>query len=379
MVYTSKVIAQLSVRKTANEPNMNLTSVIKKTFLELVALDAPSGKEEQVATYIMRRLKTLGLTPFKDPKGNVLCEVPGTGEMLLLNAHMDRVLPGVGIKPVIDGDTIRTDHTTNLGADDAAGIAIILEAVEYIIKNNLPHPPLLLVFTVEEEKGLIGASATDLSCYPVTYGITLDNAERGGVVIRRGISYVTVDITVTGKSVHPGKNITDGINVLDVFQDIHLITGVIDNNQTRINWGWIEMGTIRNAIPEKLVILGELRSFVPKEQLEQNINLMKQAVEQAAEKHKAKAEVVVTFKALAYEIDEDNALLQKYKTILKKKKKEVILAETYIASDANVFNERGIPTFVISTGVQDEHTNDENITISDMKDITQNLIELLAS
>ena len=64
---------------------------------------------------------------------------------LLLNAHMDRVPPGLGCEPVIRDERMYSDGATNLGADDSAGIAIILLTVEKLLEGNLPHEPHLTI------------------------------------------------------------------------------------------------------------------------------------------------------------------------------------------------------------------------------------------
>src|SRR5438105_1194024 len=96
-----------------------------QTFLDLVAIDSPSGEEEKVAQEIGRRLAAQGLTVKRDAHGNLIAALAGQGAPFLLSAHMDTVEPGRGIKPVIDGDTIRTDGSTILGGDPKAGVSEI--------------------------------------------------------------------------------------------------------------------------------------------------------------------------------------------------------------------------------------------------------------
>lgn len=140
---------------------------IRSTFIELTAIDAPSKNEGKISVYVVGRLKKLGLDVNKDKKGNIMGFLSGKGEPLLINAHLDRVLPGKGHKSIIEGDIVRSDGTTNLGSDDTAGVTIILEALSEMQKKKIAHPPLVIAFTVEEEIGLWGAKALDLSRYGV--------------------------------------------------------------------------------------------------------------------------------------------------------------------------------------------------------------------
>src|SRR5215210_8068720 len=105
-----------------------------RTFLELVAIDSPSGEEDAIAVELEQRLRALGLEVAQDAAGNVLARRGGAGEPLLLSAHMDTVEPGRGIIPVWDGpDIIRSDGTTILGADNKAGCAVIFEVIRSVM------------------------------------------------------------------------------------------------------------------------------------------------------------------------------------------------------------------------------------------------------
>src|SRR5215467_8284272 len=97
------------------------------TLIELVGLPSTPGHEEHVRSYLEQRLAALGLTTHIDGAGNLIATLPGAGKPLLLNAHMDRVPPGLGHRPILRDGVLYSDGTTNLGADDTAGIAIILE------------------------------------------------------------------------------------------------------------------------------------------------------------------------------------------------------------------------------------------------------------
>ncbi len=101
---------------------------------------------------------------------------------LLLNAHMDTVEPGRGVKAVLENGTFTSDGTTILGADDKSAIAILLETLNILRENDLRYGPLELVFTVCEEIGLQGAKHLDLSAVTATYGFALDATDTEGIV-----------------------------------------------------------------------------------------------------------------------------------------------------------------------------------------------------
>ena len=86
------------------------------SFFDLVRIDSPSDEEEEMAQHLMPRLRNLGFQVDRDAHGNVIASEEGSNP-LLLSAHMDTVDPGRGIKPMVDGDTLRSDGIVTVGLD----------------------------------------------------------------------------------------------------------------------------------------------------------------------------------------------------------------------------------------------------------------------
>jgi putative aminopeptidase FrvX len=93
------------------------------------------------------------------------------------------------------------------------GGVIILEVLKRVIEQKLPHLPLIIVFTVQEEAGLCGANGFDGSTWHVTDGIVFDNAFEAGVVISQGAAYEAFDIKISGRTGHPSKDLSHTVNV----------------------------------------------------------------------------------------------------------------------------------------------------------------------
>src|SRR5688572_6275652 len=119
-----------------------------ETFLDLVRIDNPSGAEAAIAGHIRGLLEGLGLIVEQDGIHNLLARVPGEGEPLLLNAHMDSVAPCQGVRPVVADGVVRSSGDTVLGADDLAGVAAILEGVRATLERGRPHRAAEVLFTV---------------------------------------------------------------------------------------------------------------------------------------------------------------------------------------------------------------------------------------
>jgi tripeptide aminopeptidase len=175
---------------------------------------------------------------------------------------MDRVPPGRGHVPVVSRGIMRSDGTTNLGADDAAGLTIVLLAVEELRRRAVSHRPLVLLFTVGEEVGMLGASAFDPAPWGVSEGIVFDNAGAPGAVVMRGASYIAFDAVLRGRSGHPGKDMAGTASAVEMLRRLPLPLGSLDGDTTRISIGTVSGGVARNAIPAEVRVAGEVRTLI---------------------------------------------------------------------------------------------------------------------
>src|SRR5579863_5585881 len=168
---------------------------LKNLFLELVQIDSLSRREHDVALRIQREAERAGAVcrydnageKVRGNSGNLIARIAGnvTGAPpFLLAAHMDTVAPGEGVKPIVEGDVIRTDGTTVLGGDDKSGCAVICEVLHRLREAGMPHGPIEAVFTICEEIGLQGARNLDLSQIAAKEGLVYDSDAPGHLVIR---------------------------------------------------------------------------------------------------------------------------------------------------------------------------------------------------
>ena len=140
---------------------------LKDEFLDLVCISSLSRREGAIARRLEVILKGMGATVETDDAGervggetgNLLARFPGTApEALpfLLSSHMDTVGPAAAIRPLVEGDVVRTDGTSVLGGDDKAGIVAIFEAIRVLRERGIPHGDIEVVLTICEESGLAG-------------------------------------------------------------------------------------------------------------------------------------------------------------------------------------------------------------------------------
>lgn len=147
----------------------------------LLSINGASGQEEHVRTFIVNELEPLMDSVTVDSYGNVCAEKYfGRGSVVLLNAHMDTVLPFEPGRVIVKEGDVWSSSAGILGADDRAGMAAVLAATKTVCRNRDFCGTLKVIFTVEEEIGLCGAKQ-------VSEAFT-HNVDMAFVVDRRGNS-----------------------------------------------------------------------------------------------------------------------------------------------------------------------------------------------
>ena len=142
----------------------------------------------------------------------------------------DVTLPGTGMVMTVEkfpfladmkGETlITTDGTTLLGADDKAGIAEIMTAVETVVAENRPHGKLCIAFTPDEEIGE-GADLFDLPGFGADFAYTVDGDDAGGIEYEN-FNAAAATVVIRGLSVHPGSAKDKMINASNLAMEFHM-------------------------------------------------------------------------------------------------------------------------------------------------------------
>ena len=361
-----------------------LEARITNTLTELAGIPSVSGSEGRVRDYLLERLDRFGLTSIVDDAGNLIARVPGVPTArkseppILLNAHMDRVPPGAARAPVVSGGIMRSDGTTNLGADDSAGIAIILHTIEDLHYSALTHPPLLLLFTTGEEVGLTGAKAFDPAPWGVRDGIVFDNAGEPGVVVQRAATYIAFDVTLHGSGGHPGKTLEGAASAIEMFHRAQYPAGSLDSDTTRVSIGRIEGGTARNAIPREVRIQGEARTLLEGAERDILLASIARAFTESAQSLGGSADVTFDPHCDSYSVDPDEPLLRAYAAVLERHGEPLRTMTTFIGSDASALR-RFARVFTISTGAMDEHTTTEWIALAPLAHLVKIAVDLLST
>lgn len=239
---------------------------VVERFLKYVAFDTtadpknsncPSSEGQRVfANYLVEELKGLGLTDANvDENSYVMATLKGNtegvdtigfishldtapdvtgkdvkarivenydGKDIVLNEELNivtKVSDYPEIAKFVGEDLIVTDGTTLLGADDKAGIAEIVTAIEYLVSNpEIKHGDIKIGFTPDEEIGR-GANLFDVEKFGAKYAYTIDGGIEGELQYEN-FNAAGATITIQGRNVHPGASKNKMINALHIAAEI---------------------------------------------------------------------------------------------------------------------------------------------------------------
>ena len=369
---------------------------IKNLLLELVQIDSVSREERDVAERLKQLCEELGAEVFIDDagskvggnSGNVIARFPGTlpsAEPIMMSAHMDTVVPGKGVKPIVEGDRIRTDGTTVLGGDDKSGCSVIIEVIRCLQEQAIPHAPIDAVFSICEEVGLLGAKHLDLSKVRAKYGIVFDSDDPG-FLFTRGPSANHFDFQIHGLESHAGVAPEQGISAIRIAAEAisQMKLGRIDE-ETTANIGVIRGGEATNIITNLVTLRGEARSLDDGKLEAQTAHIVK-CLEDAAAKHevtvdgvttKARVESLVTREYHAMDVSDDSRVVQLVKGAAARMGLKVETMASGGGCDANIFNKRGIECANLGTGMRAIHTVKEWLDVKDMYASAEMTLEIM--
>jgi tripeptide aminopeptidase len=202
-------------------------AVAEDHLMRFLSVEGVTGREAQIAAAVSEALQKAGVPssairfdevnkriPVPTETGNLIVDLPGTrpGPRLLFSTHLDTVPLCAGAKPRREGDRIVSDGTTALGGDNRTGCAILVVLAETLLKHNLPHPPITLLFTVREESGLHGARELD----PGDLGgavmcINVDGQDPSDLIVG-AVGQENWEAEIKGKASHAGVAPERGIS-----------------------------------------------------------------------------------------------------------------------------------------------------------------------
>jgi len=369
---------------------------LKNLLIQLIKIDSLSRKERNVALRLQREMESLGAEVWIDDAGekvggdtgNLIAHFRGTAPgtpPLLLSAHMDTVVPGEGIVPVLDGDILRTDGRTVLGGDDKSGVAIICEVLRVVKENQIRCSDIDVVFTICEEAGLIGAKCLDVNRLRARTGLVLDS-DSVGFLFTKAPAANRMEFRVRGLEAHAGVCPEKGISAIKVAAEgiARMRLGRIDH-ETTANIGVIEGGMAVNIVPNSVVVRGEARSH-SEEKLERQTQHMLECLKEAAAGHllevegkhfQAHVEAQIDRDYDRMHVPDDSAIVRLVQAAAKNLRVDLKTLATGGGCDANVLNRKGLEVANLSTGMREIHTVNEWLDLKDLYLSAEMVLEIV--
>jgi len=301
----------------------------------------------------------------------------------------DIVLPGDESRVILTSETkgmaelkgktlITADGTTLLGADDKAGIAVIMHATGHLMANpDIKHGPIRIVFTCDEEVGR-GCDKVDIKKIDATCAYTLDG-EAEASLENETFSADLATVTITGKNIHPGFAKGVMINAIR-------LAGLF---LTRMPWqrlspetesdrdGFLHPYVIEGGVPEtKIRIL--LRSFVADELKDQAKVLKTVAASILAEHPGAKIDIKVKkqYRNMIEHLTKEPRAVDLAAKAIHNAGLEPNFQSIRGGTDGSRLSEMGLPTPNLSVGMHNFHSPLEFACLEQMESAVKVLIEL---
>ena len=387
---------------------------VLERFLKYVTFDTtadpknsncPSSEGQRVfAKYIVEELKALGLEDANvDENSYVMATLKGNVEgvpTVGFISHLDTApdVTGKNVKPRIvknyDGkdivlneelnvvtspkdypemetligeDVIVTDGTTLLGADDKAGIAEIVTAIEYLVNHpEIKHGDIKIGFTPDEEVGR-GANLFDVEKFGAKYAYTMD----GGIVGElqyENFNAAAATITIQGRNVHPGSAKNKLVNALHIAAEISEMFPANERPETTEGYeGFYHLNDI-NGNEEKASMVYIIRDH-DKNKFEERKSFMREVVEKVNEKYNGR--ITLDLNDQYYNMKEKVEPVKFVVDIVDEAMKETGITPIIVpirgGTDGARLSFMGLPCPNIFTGGLNFHSKNECIPVSAME------------
>ncbi len=345
-------------------------------FKKLVSIPSPSGKEDEIRSYLISEFSRLGYKNRQDDVGNIMFFQNEEGKKLVFSSHMDTVALATSPNVLEDDEYIYTDETTALGADDKAGIAAILYFASRYEGDNVSF-----LFFVSEETGLYGSSHMDKKALfgkMLVQGVyVIDSRGPVGQVINETVGKTRLTISFKGKSAHAGFKPEDGINAICMASAFisSVKTGRIGAWATSNIGSFIAEGST-NVVPDKAVLIMEVRSISDDERFKL-VNSYKRDAQKVASSWQGKVEFFEEDLYSAYKIQPGSALIRRAENATKTLGIQFSERPNTGGSDANNLIKNSIPALVLATGYENAHSVKEKIKKSELELLPNFILSLV--
>lgn len=337
----------------------------------------PSNTDKDIPTFgFVAHMDTAPAFSGKDIKPKF---VDYKGGDIVLNEEKNIILSPNDFKELDSyiGETlITTDGTTLLGADDKAGIAEILTAMEYLMDNpEIKHGKIRIGFTPDEEIGR-GANLFDVEKFGAEFAYTIDGG-RLGEVEYENFNAASAKLKITGRSVHPGTAKDQLVNALQIGMELHNLLPV--NQRPEFTEGYegfymlCEMsGDISNAKLDYIIRDHDMEKFLEKKEF------ITHAVELLNKKYNNVIELELTdsYYNMKEKIEEKMEVFDIARDSMIELGIEPVIKPVRGGTDGARLSYMGLPCPNIFTGGHNFHGQYEYIPVSSMERAVEVIVKI---
>jgi len=404
----------------------NYAFTVAERFIRYARIDTQSDpqsrsnpsteKQKDLGRLLVEELQTAGLTDAQlDEFGYVYATIPANTEkkvpVLCFCAHMDTApdCSGRGVNPVVhhqyDGtdvvlpddpsqvirisehpyllarkgdDIITAGGTTLLGADDKAGVAVIMDMVQFLVSNpGLKHGRIRILFTPDEEIGR-GVDRADLTQLGADVAYTLDAGERG-TIEDETFSADAMSITFHGISAHPGyakDKLVNAIKVAAHFVD-SLPKDEWSPETTEGRYGFVHPVRV-SGIAERTTVEFIIRDFITPRLAAYEEHLREKVADTLAVFPGATADITVTeqYRNMKEVLDLHPEITQYAMEAIGRAGMEVRKSSARGGTDGSRLSFMGLPCPNLFTGEMAFHGKHEYVSVQDMQKAVETIVHL---
>lgn len=396
-------------------------------FMRYVQIDTQSDplsnshptteKQKDLSKILAEELKAIGLKDaHMDEWGYVYATIPSNTDkqvpVICFCSHVDTApdASGTGVKPImhknyqgrdivlpddenivlrksdisyldklIGHDLITASGTTLLGSDDKAGVAIIMDAANYLVHHaEVKHGTIKILFTPDEEVGK-GTDKVDIKKLEADFAYTLDGGERGSLEDET-FSADAVQIIIHGVITHPGHGKGKLINALKIAGEIlaQLPKNKLSPETTEGKEGFLHPIRV-DGIAEKCTIDFLIRDFITSG-LQTKEAMLKSVVEQAVKNYHGASfdfKVMEQYRNMKEVLDQYPQIVQYAKEAINRAGLEVVMESIRGGTDGSRLSFMGLPCPNLFTGMHAIHSKKEFISVQDMNKAVETIVHLV--
>ncbi|WP_315169599.1 peptidase T [Metaclostridioides mangenotii] len=273
-------------------------------------------------------------------------------------------------------DIIVTDGTTLLGADDKAGIAEIITAIEYLVEHpEIKHGDVKLGFTPDEEIGR-GADLFDVEKFGAKYAYTLDGAICGELQYEN-FNAANATITIQGRNVHPGTAKNKMVNALYIAAEISELFPASERPETTEGYeGFYHLNGLNGNV-EKATMEYIIRDH-SKEKYEERKAFFKESLEGTSKKYNGRVEYQLddAYFNMREKIEPIKFIVDIAEEAMKESDVKPLLVPIRGGTDGARLSFMGLPCPNIFTGGLNFHSKNECVSVNAMAKASQVIVKI---